>query len=102
MTGRINTAKASPRKKDPELTKPARIRIGQNEHGPVYSEPEVTIGDNRKDEKIKANVQKNAELEAKIAAMQAQFNERAQNYQGKEGQSLMKYVGEKNEGDDRY
>ena len=56
MTGRINTAKASPRKKDPELTKPARIRIGQNEHGPVYSEPEVTIGDNRKDEKIKANV----------------------------------------------
>ena len=52
MTGRINTTKSSPRKKNPEMTRPAKIRIREGENGPTYTNPEVTIGDTRKDQKI--------------------------------------------------
>ena len=62
----------------------------------------VTIGDQIKDQRIQDNIAKNAELEEKIAALKAQFNDRATHYHGSTGQSLMKVAGVENEGDERY
>ena len=101
MQGRLNSAVSPKKKKvraekqndnavPPELTEPlgqpetpqheerkarkaAQVKVREQDQSPtrLSYNPEATIGDTGKDAKIQANMSKNADLEARIAAMQA-------------------------------
>ena len=47
-------------------------------------------------------MERNADLEKRIAAMQFRFNQRAAMYSEEFGRAIRKVAGEKNDGDDRY
>jgi len=79
---------------EPEWTVPERAH--------TYEVHDVTVGNAEKDAKIQQNMERNAELEKKIFAMQVQFNQRAALYSEEFGQAIRKFGGEDNNGDDRY